>query len=136
VQASCGDSSAASLDDLIYAVAGGNAKIAMASYQRLIEEGIADIVILRSMQNHFRRLHFVAANMNQGQSLDMAIKSLQPPLFFKVAPAFKNQVSKWRGPKLDIIMSKLAELEAQTKRTGAPVQTLCAQAILSLSVMR
>ena len=136
VQASCGDSSAASLDDLIYAVAGGNAKTAMASYQRLVGEGVADIVILRSLQNHFRRLHFVAANMNQGQSLDMAVKSLQPPLFFKVAPAFKSQVSKWRGPKLDIVMSKLSDLEAQTKRTGAPVQTLCAQAILSLSVMR
>ncbi len=136
VQACCGDGGAASLDDLIYAVGGGNPKIAMASYQRLIDEGVAEIVILRTLQNHFRRLHYTGAMMGQGSSLESAVKSLQPPIFFKFEQAFKSQVSKWRGRKLDIVMGKLAELEAQTKRTGAPVQTLCAQAVLSLSVMR
>ncbi len=136
VQAACGDGGATTLDDLIYAIAGGNTKIAMSSYQRLIGEGIADVVILRTLQNHFRRLHYVGAMMQQGKSLDQAIKSLQPPIFFKLEQPFKAHLSKWKGRKLDIVMNKLAELEAQTKRTGAPVQTLCAQAILSLSVMR
>ena len=136
VQASCGDAGAASLDDLIYAVAGGSPKTAMNAYQRLIGEGVADVVILRSLQNHFRRLHYVGAMMDQGKQLDDALKSLQPPVFFKVAPAFKAQINKWRGPKLNMVMDKLAELEAQTKKTGTPVQTLCSQAILSLSAMR
>ena len=136
VQASCGDAGAASLDDLIYAVAGGASQNAMRAYDRLISEGVPDIVILRSLQNHFRRLYLVNAMMEQGQSLDASLKSLHPPIFFKVQSAFKGQVSKWRGAKLDMVMSKLSELEAQTKRTGMPVQTLCAQAILSLSVMR
>lgn len=136
VQASCGDTGTATLDELIYAVAGADAKTAMAAYHRLIGEGVADIVILRTLQNHFRRLHYTAAQMGQGQSLDSAVKSLQPPIFFKFEQPFKAQVSKWRGPKLDIVMGKLADLEAQTKTTGTPVQTLCAQAILSLSMMR
>lgn len=38
--------------------------------------------------------------------------------------------------KLQIVMEKLATLEAQTKRTGTPVETLCAQAILSVSSIR
>lgn len=136
VTACCGDGGTASLDDLIYAVGGGNAKIAMSAYQRLIGEGITDVVILRTLQNHFRRLHYITAMMDQGQSLEMAMKSLQPPVFFKYTAPFKAQVSKWRGKKLDMVMNKLAELEAQTKKTGAPVQTLCSQAILSLSMMR
>ena len=69
-------------------------------------------------------------------SFDEAVKSLQPPIFFKAEQAFKGQVSKWRGKKLEMVMGKLADLEAQTKTSGAPVQTLCAQAILSLSMMR
>ena len=68
--------------------------------------------------------------------MEQAVKSLHPPIFFKVESAFKSHLSKWKGRKLDVIMSKLSELEAQTKRSNAPVQTLCAQAILSLSVMR
>ena len=74
--------------------------------------------------------------MDQGHSLESAVKALQPPIFFKFEQSFKAQVSKWRGQKLDNVMGKLADLEAQTKTTGAPVQTLCSQAILSLSMMR
>lgn len=136
VQASCGDTGTATLDELTYAVAGNNAKVAMAAYNRLIGEGVAEIVILRTLQNHFRRLHFTHAMMFNGKSMEEAVKSLQPPIFFKAEQAFKGQVSKWRGKKLDIVMGKLADLEAQTKTSGAPVQTLCAQAILSLSMMR
>lgn len=136
VQQSIGDNGATSLDDLIYAVAGGNAKIAVNSWQKLISEGVADIVILRTLQNHFRRLHYTHALMSQGKNLDEAFKSLQPPIFFKFEQPFKAQLNKWRGAKLDIVMSKLADLEAQTKKTGTPVETLCSQAILSLSMMR
>ena len=136
VQASCGEAGTASLDDLIYSVAGASSKNAMAAYNRLVGEGVPEIVILRTLQNHFRRLHYTNALMREGKSLDQAVKSLQPPIFFKFEQPFKAQVSKWNSKKLDMVMSKLADLEAQTKTTGAPVQTLCAQAVLSLSVMR
>lgn len=136
VQMSCGDSGTANLDDLIYAVGGGNAKVAMEAFTRLVGEGVPEIVILRTLQNHFKKLHYTHAIIAEGKSVAEAMKSLHPPIFFKVENAFKAQLSKWRGPKLDIVLSKLAELEAQTKRTGTPTQTLCAQAILSLSVMR
>jgi len=131
VHQSVGNIADADLDDLIYAVGGGNVKKAINSYNRLIGEGIADIAILRSLQNHFRRLYHTHALMNAGQSVDQAMKSLSPPIFFKVAPAFKAQINKWQGAKLEMVLQKLTELEAQTKRSGAPVQTLCSQAILS-----
>lgn len=136
VHQSVGNIADADLDDLIYAVAGGQTKKAIESYNRLIGEGVADIAILRSMQNHFRRLHYTQSLMQSGKSMDQAVKSLSPPIFFKVEPAFKSQVNKWYGPKLDNILQKLVELEAQTKRTGTPVQTLCSQAILSISAIR
>lgn len=136
VRASCGDTGTASLDDLIYAVGGSNPKGAMSAYTRLVGEGVPEIVILRTLQNHFRRLHYTNAMIKEGKSLEQAVKSLQPPIFFKFAEPFKAQLAKWRGAKLDMVMEKLAALEAQTKTTGAPVQTLCAQAILSLSAMR
>ena len=136
VQASSGDAGATNLDDLIYSVAGSDSKKAMMAYNRLVNEGVSEIIILRTLQNHFRRLHYTNAKINNGESVEQAVKSLQPPIFFKFESPFKAQVQKWKGRKLDTVLSKLADLEAQTKKTGAPVQTLCAQAILSLSAMR
>ncbi len=136
VTASCGEAGSTNLDDIVYAVAGGNPKLAMSTYHKLLGEGVNNIVILRSLQNHFHRLHYTQSLMQQGKSTEEAVKSLQPPIFFKVAPAFKAHLNKWKGRKLDAVMMKLYELEAQTKKTGTPVETLCAQAILSLSVMR
>lgn len=136
VQQCVADAGAGELDALVYSVAAGQAEKAMSAYHRLLGEGIVDIMILRALQNHFRRIHYTVANMATGKSIDEAVKTLSPPLFFKVENAFKGQVKKWQGPKLDMVLSKLSELEAQTKRSGAPVQTLCSQAILSISMVK
>jgi DNA polymerase-3 subunit delta len=136
VQASTGDIGVSSIETLIYAVAGSDPKNAAAAFDRLIKEGVAEIVILRSLQNHFKRLHATNSLIEAGQSTEEALKSLQPPLFFKVKDSFTAQLRKWKGPKLEMILQKLATLEADTKKTGTPVQTLCSQAILSISLMR
>lgn len=135
-QAACGAGSAQGFDDLVYAVAGRNAADAMRTYTLLMEEGVAFIAILRSLQNHFRRLHLVRSHMNEGADMDSAMKTLSPPIFFKQAPMFKAQVNSWNLNVLDQVLLRLNALEAQCKQTGMPVDTLCAQAILGLSKMR
>lgn len=129
----CGEAGTADLDALVYAVAGARREQAAAAFSRLIEEGVAPVTILRALQTHFRKLHFTHAVMAQGAPVEQAMKALQPPIFFKNEQPFKAQLSRWPMPKLQNVMNRLADLEAQTKRTGAPVETLCAQAILSLS---
>lgn len=136
VQACCGEAGAGSIENLIYAVAGANPKTAITTYNQLLGDGIPVIVILRSLQNHFKRLHYVQAIMQDGKNIEQAVKSLQPPIFFKYESAFKGQVNRWNKPKIDRVLSRLNELEAQTKQTGMPVETLCSQALLSLSSMR
>ena len=136
VQASCGEAGAGSLDELTYAVAGSQPQQAMQAFQKLIQEGTAEIVILRTLQNHFKKIHYTNALINSGKRTEEALKSLQPPIFFKFESAFKAQLNKWTGKKLDLVMKRLSDLEAQSKKTGTPVQTLCAQAILAISATR
>lgn len=133
VMACTGEAGAITLDDLVYAVAGGQRQEALAAYQKLLSEGVNFIVIIRALQNHFRRLHLTRAHTESGQSVDQAVKALRPPLFFKQANAFKAHVGRWHTTKLNTALQRLAMLEAQCKTTGAPVETLCGQAILSLS---
>ncbi len=136
VRACCGEAGALALDDLVYAVAGHNTSGALKTYNQLLEEGVAFMPILRSLQNHFRRLHVTKAKMEQGESADQAIKSLAPPIFFKQQPAFKTQAQRWSLNGISKVSQKLMDLEAQCKQTGAPVDTLCAQAVLGISKSR
>jgi len=132
----CGESGAAALDEFVYAVAGNNAEKALRLLAQLTEEGIVFMVVLRSLQNHFRKLHMTRAGFEQGEAIDIAMKKLQPPIFFKQQNAFKAQVNRFSLNGLSMILDRLNTLEADCKKTGAPVDTLCAQAVLGISMMR
>jgi len=136
VQACCGDIGASSLDEFIYAVAGSNPETALSAFTQLLGEGVPLIVMLRSLQGHFKKLHFTRAQMSTGMDISQAVKTLQPPIFFKQEAAFKGQAHKWDMPKLNRILKRLNDLEAQTKQSGASVETLCSQAFLSISATR
>ncbi|MBU0859306.1 MAG: DNA polymerase III subunit delta [Alphaproteobacteria bacterium] len=133
VQASTGDAGMKSFDDLVYATAGANPAAALRAFDALTGEGTAIIAILRTLQNHFRRLHLVRAKLDAGDPLDIIIKSLQPPIFFKQDAPFRAQVMRWQLPMLEKILQRLATLEADCKKTGTPDIILCRQAILSIS---
>lgn len=134
--AACAGAGVQNFDDLAYSVAGGNADLALKTYAILTEEGIPFMTVLRVLQNHYRRLHIAKAHMANGDTVEIAMKKLSPPIFFKQAGAFKSQLNNWSLQGLDKMIERLTDLEAQCKRTGMPTDTLCAQAILSMSKMR
>lgn len=136
VLAICGANGAVNIDDFINAVGLGQAATALQHWGKLNEEGISFIVVVRSLQNHFKRLHQARSAIDAGNSADQAMKVLSPPVFFKYQGAFRTQLQRWRFASLQKVLEKLMGLEADCKKTGAPVETLCAQTILGLSKMR
>lgn len=131
--AACGEAGDQSLDDLIYAIGGGRVEPALRAYNKLVDEGVAVVTILRSLQSHYRRLHYTKSLMKDGLDVETAMKKLQPAVFFKFSDSFKSQLRKWPEAKLLNFMQRLSSVEAQTKQTGTPVETLCSQVILSLA---
>ncbi len=135
VRNACGEAGETSLDDLIYAVAGGRTEIALATFNKLNEEGVVPVTILRALQNHFRKLHYTRSLMASGLGAHEAMKQLQPPIFFKLEDSFLAQINKWSSTKLMAILERLTQIEADTKKTGAPTETLMAQAVLGIAKM-
>lgn len=135
VQASSGATGLKSADDLVYACAGGQVEAALAAFDYIIGEGDGFMRPLRTLQNHFRKLHAARIRLDAGDALDVIVKSQQPPIFFKVEPAFRAQVMRWTAPQLEKILLRLATLEADCKKTGVPAEILCRQAILSISML-
>ncbi len=136
VQAACGAAGVQSLDDLVYAVAARRSADALAAYNILMQEGTSFVAVVRGLQNQFRRLSIAKSYMQSGMDMTVAMKKLSPPVFFKQVPLFKGQLNDWSLRTLDTVLSKLTDLEAQCKKTGMPVETLCGQAILAISKMR
>ncbi len=133
-QASCGESGDQSIDDLIYATFGRDPLKTISSYHRLMDEGTELIIIERSLQNHVRRLHQVKIDIEEnGQQIEVAMKKLQPPVFFKQEDKFKAQVNKFSAAYLRKLLARLSEVEAETKRTGTPSKTLISDALLKLA---
>ena len=134
--AACGQAGAQNYDDLIYAVAGGQPEKAMKAFHTLTAEGVAVISILRTLQSHYLKLHGARGKVESGMSPHDATKSIKPSIFFKQQSAFTAQLSTHNSATLMKILTRLNELEAQTKRSGTPIETLCAQTILGLSMRK
>jgi DNA polymerase-3 subunit delta len=133
-QTSCGESGDQGLDDLVEATFGRDPLKAMTTLHRLMEEGTDIIVIERTLQNHIRRLHQVKIDVEEnGQPIELAMKKLQPPVFFKQEDRFRSQVNKFSGPYLRRLLARLSEIEAETKRTGTPSKALISDALLKLA---
>jgi DNA polymerase-3 subunit delta len=134
VQASSGDTGETNLDDLIYAVFEKNAHKTLSTYRKLISEGVEQIIIQRSLQNHVRRLHQVKISIEEnGLSYEMASKKLYPPVFYKFEDSFRMQVHKFSSAYLRKLLVRLNELEAESKKTGNPSITVMSDALLKLA---
>lgn len=135
-QAACGAGGALAMDDFIFALAGRDSKAMLKAFTQLSDEGVALIALIRGLQNHFRRLHITKARMENGEPQDAAMNKLMPKIFFKYEQPFKAQLNSWSTSGLATALQKLSDLEASSKQTGTPIQTLSAQTFLGLSKMR
>lgn len=119
-----------SLDALCHAVASGNHLSIDQALTQAFDEGIAPISIIRTLIYYFMRLHRIRTKTENGESLQTALSSLKPPLFFKHAPLFKQHISIWNEQKLRHFLSKLVELEQQCKYPSLPPELLLSQFLI------
>jgi DNA polymerase-3 subunit delta len=113
-----GDAGATSVDDLIYATAGGDITTSHRAFDRLMAANVQPIAVLRSMIGHLTKLRAVVAKA-ESTGLEPALSSLRPPIFFKRKPAFQEQARQWSRPRLSLAIDRLIKAEIEIKRTGS-----------------
>jgi DNA polymerase-3 subunit delta len=59
---------------------------------KLLHQNIGAVLIIRALIRYYLNLHIVLSKMSIGDSLDNAIKSLSPPVFFKYINDFKKNI--------------------------------------------
>ncbi len=132
-QACIGDNAALSMDDLAYALGDGDLLAMERALSRSLREGANPVAILRAAARHLQRLHLVAGLVVQGAAPDAAMKKLRPPPFWKSVPRFRAQTQAWTPDRLSKALAALLEAERACKRSGAPGELLCAQALSAVT---
>jgi DNA polymerase-3 subunit delta len=123
--ASVGDSSALELEDVIYDALDGRTATIDSALSRLFLEGQAPVSIVRALMRHAQRLHFCASQVAAGQPVDLVVRGLRPPIFFKYTDRFRRQAEQWPEERCERLLKRLTQIELDLKRTGYPDETLC-----------
>jgi DNA polymerase-3 subunit delta len=128
-----GDTAALDLDDALYAAFEGDPAALERALSRALREGEAPVSILRAAQRHLHRLQLCLGRMAGGQSADDAMRSLRPPLFFKVQDRFAAQLRRWTPATAAAALAMLTEAELNSKRAVYPQETICRAALLDVA---
>jgi DNA polymerase-3 subunit delta len=128
-----GDSGALSLEELIYAAAGGEREKLDDGFARAAAEGVSPIAIIRAAQRHIAKLQLATAAFESGKSPDESLKTVKPPVIFLYADRFKRQLTGWSSSRLASAASVLIDAETDCKTTGMPDQAICERALMSLA---
>ena len=94
------------------------------SLQKLYNDKIYPISIIRAISAYFIRFYIVKNNLEKGGNLESEVKSQR--LFFKQEPIFKRQVSEWPISAINEILAKLQELESKCKTPNATPELMLA----------
>lgn len=133
VRAAIGDTAASGIDDVIYGAASGDATKLETSLSRVLSDGTNPVQLVRAAERHFQRLHIARGQMAQGMSADQATKTMRPPIMFKLADAFRMQLSLWPEAKLSRAFEILTQAEIDCKTTGLPANAICSRAMLTIA---
>ena len=133
VVAIIGDSSAFSLDELVYTAASGNKDTLNESLLRTAAEGFSTIALLRATQRHLHRLLLASEICAGGKTPNEAMKLLRPPVIFTFAQQFLKQLGVWTPSLIGTALEVLSTAEIECKSTRLPQNIIGERALLRLS---
>ena len=126
-----GDSSEIELEEVCFAVAGGNLSLVDKALYKLFSDGVAPVRVLRAVSRHFFRLQTAVTAKYSGLDVTSAINTLRPPIYFKDKEKFMKQVQNWTPEKLEDVLILLAEAERGCKTSLIPAKPLCSRVLLN-----
>jgi DNA polymerase-3 subunit delta len=134
VEAIVGDASDLAVDRIISAAAAGRATAACREYERAISSGESPQYVMIAATRHFQRLHRVRRAVETGVSIDEAVKSLRPPVFFKQRDAFVAQVDQWSSARLDRALARISETQ-RLSRSGPQTNAIDEATLVDVLVL-
>mgnify|MGYP001262357417 FL=1 len=128
-----GDSSAISLDLVVYAATDGNLQVLDNLIKKAFENGSTPVGIIRAVQQQLQKLHLVISILETGLPFDKALAMIRPPIIFKHKKQFQSQIHKWNKDNIIKALDLLIEAEINCKSTGFPANSGCHRALMRVA---
>ncbi|MEM7619097.1 MAG: DNA polymerase III subunit delta [Pseudomonadota bacterium] len=109
IDAVIGDAAALSLEQIIYACGLGDIDAALSHFDRALDAGHSPQSVLFFLNKHFTQLHHVRGQVDRGDSLDVIVRRLRPPVHFKRQNDFKRQCSSWSQKQLFMALDLITQ---------------------------
>ena len=91
-------------------------------------------MVLRGCQGYFRQIEMMAFAMAKGAAPAAAIRTLRPPVHFKLHGKITSQVQFWRDTHGGEAVNRLQDAEISIKSSGLNERVICSQCLLGLSL--
>jgi len=135
IDAVVGESSDLQLEAIAQAAASGEGAKAVFDADRAVAAGEGAQAVLLAVQRYYLRLHKLRASIDQGRSVDDALRQMRPPLPTKVRSALSAQCRSWSVAKLSVANSEIAAAIKASRQTGALDELLAERLLLRLAFM-
>ena len=132
VSIALGDSGTLAISDIAMAAADGKVDALERAIDKAWSEQQASVTVLRGSQIYFRQLLQAARAMRNGNSAQQAVKSLRPPVHFRLQDRLASQLRHWSPDALMDAVNRLQDAELTVKTGGASDTAICAQTLLGL----
>ncbi|MGN7678579.1 MAG: DNA polymerase III subunit delta [Anaplasma sp.] len=123
------------LDDLCVAIADGNLEDFLKLADALFQNKIAPVLIIRSCLKYFMRVEYLIRKTSDGESIDQVIRSIQPPVFFRLVPRLKKHASSLPYKTVQVILGRLLEAEIQCKLSDTTQETTFKYLMCALTLL-
>jgi DNA polymerase III subunit delta len=135
VRAVMGDEAGARTEEASDAAGSGDFARLDLALERLWTADASVTQILRGAMGHFQRLALVRESVNRGESLEMVMRRLRPPVHFLREQSFKAQANRWNDERLADALDMLLEAEALSRTTAVPAEAVCGRTLMNIAAL-
>jgi DNA polymerase-3 subunit delta len=135
VRAIMGDEAEARSESACDAAGSGDLASLDRELERLWASDTQPAQVLRSAMGHFQKLLQTRESAARGESIDMVMKRLRPPVHFSRATSFRNQAQRWNSDKLGEALDMLLEAEVLSRTTAVPAEAVTGRALMNIAAM-
>lgn len=136
VMQAIGDTTEVQINDICSSIFSGDRYNIETSFKRSQKAGIPEIAVIRGLQRYIEKLHIAYYYVKEGNTVEMAIKYIKPPIFYKNIPQFKKHLLKLLNEKEEKIFNKYSRIlqaEIDMKETGAEQQIITSRLLQKIA---
>ena len=136
VAAALGDSGALTTTDIAMAAADGQIDRLQHGLEKAWSESQNAVMVLRGCQGYFRQLLSASRASQAGTPVAQAVKSLRPPVHFRLQDKMAAQLRAWTPDSLFDAFNRLQDAELSVKQGGGNDEIFASQALLGICLRR